>query len=102
MNSETEVRRTYVRRQKERRVNTFAFNSPEWIAMMQEHYVMWPKTERRKKDRRAKDRRKIDRRRALRRADQPKYSRAPYFFSTESILDEEEKQMILELFRDAD
>ncbi|MGY6276779.1 hypothetical protein [Methylomonas sp. MgM2] len=93
------VRRKFVRRQNERRKNNFEFNSPEWIAMMQEHYVLWPKYDRRKHERRSRERRKSERRNTERKSATAKYLRQTKFLSSDDILDDAEKRMILDLFR---
>ena len=93
------VRRELVRRQKERRKNDFEFNSPEWIAMIQEHYVLWPKYDRRKQERRSRDRRNSERRSTERNSSAAKYLRQSDFVSSDDILDHNEKRMILDLFR---
>ena len=93
------VRRRTVRRQQERRKNNFEFNSPEWIAMMKENYVLWPKYDRRKRERRSSDRRKADRRSIERNTSAASWLRQPKI-SADSILDDDEKQMILDLFRE--
>jgi hypothetical protein len=100
MNSETDPRRCSARRHKERRTNPYAFNSPEWIAMMKEQFVLWPKQDRRQGDRRSSDRRKLERRTLVRSPNSTRYARETKLYLTEDILEESEKQMIMELFRD--
>lgn len=90
------ARRRKVRRQQERRTNPFAFNSAEWIATVQQQYLLWPKQDRRLDDRRAAERRELDRRAALRNA-KPKFQRN-HWFSADTVLNDEEKQMILDLY----
>lgn len=103
MKSQTNFRRSHARRHKERRSNPFEFNSAEWIALMKEHYVLWPKQDRRNSDRRALDRRAEERRSFSRNAYSSRHIRQPQPqpLLTASILEEDEKQMILDLFRDA-
>lgn len=97
MSSDNDVRRIWIRRQKERRSNDLAFNSPEWIAMMQESFVLWPKLDRRKEDRRACERRKLDRRSLLRKEGGDRHF--PVILTADNVLDDEEKRMILDLFK---
>lgn len=94
-------RRRIARRKKERRTNPFAFNSAEWIAVMQEQYLLWPKQDRRIYDRRASERREIDRRTALRnRSAMNVPFKRTRLISADDILNEEEKQMIQALYAD--
>ena len=57
--SSIELRRSE-RRAVERRKVRHAFGSLEWTKEVMEHYVMWPKDERREQDRREYDRRHIN------------------------------------------
>lgn len=92
------ARRRNVRRQQERRANPFAFNSEEWIAAVQQQYLLWPKQDRRLFDRRSSERRELDRRAALRNAKREMPFQRNRWFSADNILNDEEKQMILALF----
>lgn len=61
------LRKTYRRENESRRVNdrrsvNYPFESPQWIANIQEHYHTWPKSDRRANARRLGDRRSPDRR----------------------------------------
>ncbi len=98
MNSDFSARRRTARRQHERRTNPFPFNSDEWIAFIQQHYLLWPKQERRMGERRVAERRETDRRAALRKESEDAIFQRTRWFSAESILNDEEKQMIQELF----
>ncbi len=103
MNSEqSSQRRKTSRRQRERRGNPFPFNSPEWIAWLQQHYLLWPKYDRRLQDRRASERREIDRRNSFRTPLLARSYRYVRRLSAEDILNDEEKQMIRELFNEDD
>lgn len=96
LNSNTCTRRL-ARRQNERRSNPFAFNSEEWIVMVQQQYLMWPKQDRRRDDRRAAERREY----TFQPSSQRKQARpfqAERFMSSEHLLSNEEKQMILNLY----
>lgn len=100
MNSKTNYRRNHARRHKERRSNPFEFNSPEWIALMMEQFVLWPKQDRRNSDRRSSDRRAQERRTFSRNAYSSRHIRHPQPSLTADILEEDEKKMIMDLFRD--
>ena len=97
----TSVRRSEARRKQERRNNVFAFNSAEWLAMMQQQYVLWPKQDRRRLDRRAAERRELERRSAARTAVRLDTSRRLQT-APQQLLLEEEKQLILSLFAEDD
>jgi len=99
-NTQSNSRRCLIRRQQERRANPFAFNSPEWVAMMRQQFLLWPKEERRRLDRRDADRRSLERRAAMRSTARAKKLRLPHLHTIGSILDEEERQMIMDLFRE--
>ena len=100
MSPKTHFRRTYVRRQEERRSNPYAFNSPEWIAVMKENFELWPKTDRRMGERRSSDRRNVERRSSRRSQNATKYLRRPAEPELNDILADEERKMIMDLFRD--
>lgn len=97
-------RRQQERRQFERRTNPHPFNSQEWLAVVQEQYVLWPKTDRRVAERRDADRRRGERRSAARANGSLVRRPRPGFnpLATEHILDDDEKAMILGLFADDD
>jgi hypothetical protein len=94
-------RRQSNRRTQERRNVPYEFNSPEWLATIKQQYILWPK-----QDRRVAERREFDRRNTDRRTGQRLFTnrglRHQHFFSTASILDDEEKAMITALFADDD
>lgn len=100
MNTETHFRRQHSRRQSERRVNPFPFNSPEWIAVMMENYQLWPKYDRRESERRMADRRAAERRAQRRNSSAAKLLRRSGRLFADEILAEDEKQMIMDLFRE--
>jgi len=102
MTSDDSARRRGARRQQERRTNPFAFNSAEWIAFVQQQYVLWPKQDRRVLDRRRAERREIDRRAGLRDAEREIPFQRTRWFSAEHILNDEEKLMIQALFAEED
>lgn len=102
MDSKLSARRRVVRRQAERRTNPYAFNSAEWIAMMREQYLLWPKFDRRTGDRRQCERRAMDRRASLRSAATEHAFRRVRLLSADDLLNDDEKQMIRELFADDD
>lgn len=95
MNDKPSSRRSGARRQKERRENPFAFNSAEWIAVMKDQYLLWPKRERRMAERRAADRRE-----ALRIGRPLRSSHWLREENSVSLLNDEEKQMIQALFNE--
>jgi hypothetical protein len=88
-------RRQSERRCEERRVVTYEFGSDEWIEMIQQNYLLWPK-----QDRRVQDRRKLPRRKASRRlyaGDRPESRKYPKSLS--DLLTSEEKQMLNDLIQ---
>ncbi len=88
-------RRQSERRSDERRVVTYKFGSDEWIKMIQQNYLLWPK-----EDRRVQDRRKLPRRKASRRTyagGSPKAREYPKSLS--DLLTAEEKQMLNDLIQ---
>lgn len=99
MNTDTHFRRNHSRRQSERRANPFPFNSPEWIAVMKESYELWPKYDRREMERRTADRRAAERRTQRRNSLAAKHLRRSNRFTADDILAEDEKKMIMDLFR---
>ena len=61
------LRKNFRRESESRRVNdrrsvNYPFESPQWIANIQENYHVWPKSDRRTNTRRSNDRRSPDRR----------------------------------------
>ena len=101
MNSEQDFQRRKVcRRQGERRLNPFPFNSPEWIAWLQQHYVLWPKCDRRLNDRRATDRRASERRNSRHSPLRARSYRYVRRLSSDDILNDDEKQLIRKLFNE--
>ena len=101
MNNHTQFRRNEVRRQKERRTNQYAFNSPEWVAMMRASFELWPKHDRRETERRAADRRKLERRANRRNHLATRHLRHQQHALSSDILADDEKKMIMDLFRDS-
>lgn len=67
---------------------------------MMENFELWPKTDRRNGERRASDRRNFDRRSNRRNPSAAKYLRRPVRAELKDVLAEEERKMIMELFRD--
>lgn len=96
------IRRRFVRRQNERRTNPHAFNSSEWLTMMRERFVLWPKQDNRQYDRRAADRRNEERRSARRETGYSRALRSYRSYAAENILGEDEKQFIRFLFSEED
>lgn len=84
------------RRVSERRSNPHPFNSEAWIAVVQQHYQMWPKQDRRKQDRRSADRR--DGQNPRSRIPFKPQAVAEQLFSSRDLLNDDEKQLILQLF----
>lgn len=85
------------RRKEERRTNNFLFGSAEWIENIQQFYLAWPKTDRRKQERRTTERRASDRRQ--RQLNEQQFSQTKY---SPSILTHEERMLIEDLFRNED
>lgn len=86
-------RRRTERRTKERRENAHSFGSPEWIRVIQEEYLLWPKEDRRSDDRRCQSRRQGSRRvRSIARPEANDHAREMY-----DLLTAEERQMLNEL-----
>lgn len=88
-------RRQSERRSEERRLVTFEFGSDEWVEMIKQNYLLWPKEDRRVQDRRQLARRKANRRTKGR--DGPKNREYPKSLS--DLLTAEEKQMLNELIQ---
>lgn len=88
-------RRQTERRSEERRVITYEFGSDEWIEMIQQSYLLWPKQDRRVKDRRENSRRKGGRR--IKPSGSIKVREYPKALS--DLLTSEEKQMLNELIQ---
>lgn len=96
--SRSNSRRCHVRRLKERRTITHVFDSPEWIAMMRDSFLLWPKEDRRNSDRREGERRNYDRRTTVKDAAfvMPLHRSHPQTMN--AILSRDEQQMIMELY----
>lgn len=88
------VRRLSERRRNERRKNSFTFGSDEWIALIQQEYLLWPKQDRRHQDRRCQARRQ-----ALRRNNRPRPEPATQTKTLYGLLTKEEKEMLNELIK---
>lgn len=100
MKADISFRRNHARRQKERRTNPFAFNSPEWIEVMMKNFALWPKHDRREGERRSCERRSLDRRSQRRHAMAARHAHRSQRFLADDILAEDEKKMIMDLFRE--
>jgi len=83
------------RRINDRRLIQSPFGSSDWQENIQNHYLVWPKFDRREKHRRGDERRAQERR-----LQQIFKSRPSDKFSTEILLTYEERIMILSLFQD--
>lgn len=66
---------------------------------MMENFELWPKTDRREVERRSADRRSAERRAQRRNTLAVKHLRRYQHSVTDEILAEEEKKMIMDLFR---
>ncbi|WP_347986896.1 hypothetical protein [Methylomonas sp. AM2-LC] len=88
------------RRTQERRENPYAFNSPEWIAVMSENFMLWPKQDRRKADKAELDRRRLDRRKRLSNARMANLKARVDNPSISSELTDDELQYILNIYQD--
>jgi hypothetical protein len=87
------IRRSLERRLLERRIIPFSFGSTEWVRLIQQEYLLWPK-----KERRFQDRRNQPRREGFRRNKNLASSRALDSIDKWSgLLTKEELQMINEL-----
>ncbi len=92
--SRKQPRRKNERRHTERRKITEPFGSPEWLEAVQKDYYMWPKYDRRHNDRRSHERRQNPRRQRNIPHKLPAMLLQP---SLDSLLTEEEKQMLNDL-----
>lgn len=88
------IRRSLERRLLERRIIPFPFGSTEWVTLIQQEYLLWPKQERR-----FQDRRNLLRRQALRRNKNLAGSTFIPIDKLSGLLTKEEIQMINELFQ---
>jgi hypothetical protein len=88
------------RRAQERRMISYAFNSPEWIAVMSENFMLWPKLDRRKANKAELDRRRLDRRKKLANARMASTKARVYKPSISSELTDDELQYILNVYQD--
>ncbi len=88
------IRRLSERRKNERRKNSFPFGSEEWIALIQQEYLLWPKHDRRHQDRRSQPRRQLLRRRNRARSASSGQKKTLY-----GLLTKEEKEMLNELIQ---
>ncbi|BCG64062.1 MAG: hypothetical protein methR_P1828 [Methyloprofundus sp.] len=86
-------RRSTERRYSERRLIAHTFGSPDWIAAIQQDYLLWPKHERRRQCRRSIERRKNYRRTSHVGIADRSINRQ----ELHSLLTQEEKQMLNEL-----
>ncbi|MCK5663841.1 MAG: hypothetical protein KAI17_10160 [Thiotrichaceae bacterium] len=86
-------RRHAERRLKERRLITYPFGSIEWLNLIQQNYLLWPKEDRRQQDRRHQNRRHNQRR--LSNIGRPTSS--AHTKKLHNLLTEEEKQMLNQL-----
>ncbi|MGZ5014201.1 MAG: hypothetical protein ACXWFX_00730 [Methylobacter sp.] len=86
-------RSSMTRRITDRRKTPYPFGSPEWIENIKDHYLAWPKSNRRDMSRRSNDRRAIDRRQQMlseQRRSEKKYSPI--------LITEEERKLIEDLY----
>jgi len=86
-------RSSMTRRITDRRKTPYPFGSPEWIENIKDHYLAWPKSNRRDTSRRSNDRRAIDRRQQMlseQRRSEKKYSPI--------LITEEERKLIEDLY----
>jgi hypothetical protein len=90
-------RRQAERRRHERRVVQYAYGSPEWIAYIQQHYLLWPKQDRRRSDRRQQDRRNTHHERRIR-TNQKRSYLLPHK-NIQDILSDDEKKMLRQVMR---
>lgn len=100
MDNKIQFRRIHARRQNERRANPYSFNSPEWLAMMRANFELWPKYDRRESERRAADRRQRERRAHRRNPAATRHLRHQNSILAKDILADDEKKMIMDLFRE--
>ena len=86
-------RATATRRTDDRRNVPHPFGSPEWVENIKNHYLAWPKTNRREHNRRSEDRREQERREqqlSEQRRSEIKYSKI--------LLTHEERKLIEDLY----
>ncbi len=93
-------RRQAERRRHERRIIQYAYGSPEWIAYIQQHYLLWPKQDRRRTERRQQDRRNSNHERRIRKNQKRLYN--PQFKNLQDILTDEEKKMLRQIMQSED
>jgi len=86
-------RRESERRLKNRRINPYPFGSTEWINLIQQEYLLWPRQDRRSDERRAQPRRQGCRRNTNIGRARPSGHRK----TMQGLLTNEEKQMLNEL-----
>jgi hypothetical protein len=86
-------RRESERRLKNRRINPYPFGSTEWVNLIQQEYLLWPRQDRRSDERRAQPRRQ-----GCRRIHNSGRVRSyGHRNSMQDLLTNEEKQMLNEL-----
>lgn len=86
-------RSSMTRRMTDRRKIPYPFGSPEWVENIKNHYLAWPKSNRRNMNRRSDERRAIERRQQLlseQRRSEKKYSPI--------LLTQEERKLIEDLY----
>ncbi len=86
-------RSSTTRRMDDRRKIPYPFGSPEWVENIKNHYLAWPKANRRDMSRRSNERRAIERRQQLlseQRRSEKKYSPV--------LLTQEERKLIEDLY----
>ncbi len=88
-------RRESERRLKNRRINPYAFGSAEWVNLIQQEYLLWPRQDRRSEDRRAQPRRQGCRR--IHNSGQVRPS--VHTKTLQDLLTNEEKQMLNEIIQ---
>ena len=89
------TRRESERRLKNRRINPYPFGSAEWVNMIQQEYLLWPRLNRRSDERRAQSRRQSCRRNKNTGRAKP----SVHTKTLEGLLTYEEKQMLNELIQ---
>ncbi|PPK76289.1 hypothetical protein B0F87_104382 [Methylobacter tundripaludum] len=86
-------RASMTRRKTDRRKIPYPFGSPEWVENIKNHYLAWPKSNRRDMSRRSDERRASERRQQLlseQRRSEKKYSPI--------LLTQEERKLIEDLY----